>query len=51
MLLGADNLARAFGRDSFDRAAYTLQKEVIVTGWHTGEWHRRKSFAYANIEP
>ena len=49
VLLGADNLARAFGRDSFDRAAYRLQKEVIEIGWHSGEWDRRKSFAYANM--
>ena len=49
VLLGADNLARAFGRESFDRTAYTLQQEVIEIGWHSGEWRRRNSFAYANM--
>ena len=49
VLLGGENLARAFGRASFDPADYTLQGEVVEMGWHMGEWTRRNSFAYANM--
>lgn len=44
---GSANLARAFERDEAHYRNVTIQDEVIELGWHTGEWRRRKSFAYA----
>src|SRR5262245_2157866 len=47
VIKGGSNLAKAFGRASFDVASYTLQREIIEVGWHSGEWSRKKSFAFA----
>ena len=51
VIKGGGNLAKAFGRSELRTAEYTLQREIIEVGWHSGEFSRRKSFAYAIMSP